>query len=47
MKLPFSVEQAAFLLDVPADDGLVVAGLLGVLLMLQPKAFSLWSGKAA
>ena len=47
MKLPFSVEQAAFLLDVPADYGLVVVGLLGVLLMLQPKAFSLWSGKAA
>ena len=47
MKLPFSVEQAAFLLDVAVDYGLVVVGLLGVLLMLQPKAFSLWSGKAA
>ena len=47
MKLPFSVEQAAFLLDVPADDGLVGAGLVGVVLMLQPKAFGPWSGKAA
>ena len=39
--------QAAFLLDVPADYGLVVAGLVGVVLMLQPKAISPCSGKAA
>ena len=39
--------QAAFLLNVPADYGLVVAGLVGVALMLQTKATSPWSSKPA
>ena len=39
--------QAAFLLNVPADYGLVVAGLMGTVLMLWPKVISPWSGKSA
>ena len=39
--------QAALLLDVQADHGMVVAGLVGVVLMLQPNSFSARSGEAA
>lgn len=39
--------QAAFLLNVPADYGLAVAGLVGIVLMLKPRALGLSMGKAA
>lgn len=39
--------QADLLPDIPADYGLVVAGLVGIVLLLQPNSFSARSGKAA